>query len=841
MNRAPPNNQRLPPPSSSSPQGVSGVVGWSGRGRAPFLRGGVSPGGRGGPPPPPPLHQQGMPPMVAPMNPRGGSGPPPPQVLPPPQLQQQQLLPPGFRGGGMAPQQPLPSLFMGGGRPPNGGRIPNMTAGRPGADRGGTFVGQSPGNRGVVVGGRRALVPGTRPPFQPGLEGRGGRMNFRGMPLLNHRFGGGGGRLGGLPLSHQQQMLSHPPPNNGIRPPLFRGGREPGRGLGPRPPHPPFPQSHVPRPPFTQPTVGTLASNLPPPSNVVGNLAVPQQQQQQLPQQQQPTQNPMIVQQPPSNRHAPIVRTMVQDGASAVTAPSGLAVERAWGEYTDPTTGNTYYSNGVTSQWTKPETMIQAERLSEDNKDDSEGDNADLEPARKVRKTLGDSQRIPEFATEEEALDTFNKLLADRDVTPGQKWSEVVKLFTTGSGGGGSGESVAVIWEGCQNALTTGERKQALAEYQTKLANDIRTKERQGRQRSKEAYLQLLSDVLPTVSSSNSNSGSASSSSNYLCFQDVQGILHKDERFHAIDDDATREALFVEFWEEYRKREERRKHNEKRDEQHAFIDVLKVLADSGVLTCASVVHNTTWDSFVASLDDSVRMKYSRYMVSSSQSDTSTATPSVTSLENHEKDFLFGRFIDEMQHTEDENRRRSQEDRRQAEIDQREFFLETLVRLAEEGRILPSSNFSGVVDSVLGQENSFVHLQQQDRDRPRELFEEFVNDWNEVYRGDRLFLSDIVRRAYEKQGKSIVVRSGTKSDESYEEFCQAILNEASNSANNSTHQRALRIISGHSPVSSARLYFNEMQQSRKSVQHQPQRGGADAESSEDEGEIAEEES
>ena len=499
-------------------------------------------------------------------------------------------------------------------------------------------------------------------------------------------------------------------------------------------------------------------------------------------------------------------------------------VERPWAEYTDNASGKTYYSNGVTSQWTKPEEMEKQEQ--------QQAEQDEQEPPKKKTKH---SEQVPEFKTKQEALEAFTKLMAENDVTPAQKWGEVVNLF-------GSGKS-ATLWEGCQKSLTTGERKQALAEYQTKLANDLRTKERQGRQRSKEAYLQLLAEVLPTVSSQQKNHDS-SLLQNSVSYQTIVGVLQKDDRFHAIEEDDMREALFVEFWEEYQKRQVRRKQTEKREEENRFLQMLQELADRGILTAN---YNHSWDSFVTSLGDSVRHEYSRFLLASSSSSSpalsdTTSPPTAPSanagaspclLEDHEKDFLFGRFLEDMYQAEEDDRRRSQQDRLQAEMDQREYYMETLVRLAKEGKIVPSSSFGSVVGSVLGQETAYVQLHRHDRDLPREVFEGFVNEWNEAYRGDRLFLSEIVRRAHEKVGRSIVQGE----NESYEAFCTALLDEASNT--NDTYQRAQRIIALQSPVSSAQLYFNELQNnSRKSLQNQPQRG-TDDDSSEDEGEIAEE--
>ena len=130
----------------------------------------------------------------------------------------------------------------------------------------------------------------------------------------------------------------------------------------------------------------------------------------------------------------------------------------------------------------------------------------------------------------------------------------------------------------CEDALTVGERRQALAEYQTKRANELRNLERQEKNRAKEAFDQLLTDVISAVS------GFSAWTSR---FSDVRATLAKDDRFHAVADEETRESLFLDFCEEYRKRDERKKRNKKREAQDAFLSFLSEKEDSGGITFAS--------------------------------------------------------------------------------------------------------------------------------------------------------------------------------------------------------------------------------------------------------------
>jgi pre-mRNA-processing factor 40 len=158
-------------------------------------------------------------------------------------------------------------------------------------------------------------------------------------------------------------------------------------------------------------------------------------------------------------------------------------------------------------------------------------------------------------------------LLLAKGIAPTLKWNEVVKFCSSDS-----------RWEACKDVLSVGERRQALAEYQTKRANELRNQERQEKIRAKDAFGQLLTDVLPSVS------GFSAWSSR---FAEIRSSLAKDDRFHAVAEEGTRESLFLDFCEEFRKRDERKKRSKKREAQEAFQSVLAEKEEAGDLTFAS--------------------------------------------------------------------------------------------------------------------------------------------------------------------------------------------------------------------------------------------------------------
>jgi pre-mRNA-processing factor 40 len=251
---------------------------------------------------------------------------------------------------------------------------------------------------------------------------------------------------------------------------------------------------------------------------------------------------------------------LMENESSNLETEKSTASKQVWTEYTDPNTGKKYYSDGVTTRWERPKGM---EGTTESKiRADAEEEEA---PRKKKRKKATEND-ILEFSNKEEATAAFKGLLLAKGVQPTTKWNDVVKMCSSDS-----------RWETCE-VLALGERKQALAEYQTKRANDLRTLERQERMRAKEAFVQLLTEKLPTVpdfSATNSQ------------YSDMRDSLSKDDRFYAVEKEETRESLFLDFCEEVRKRQDRKRRSKKRDAKDAFVALLKEHEESGLLTFAS--------------------------------------------------------------------------------------------------------------------------------------------------------------------------------------------------------------------------------------------------------------
>ena len=192
---------------------------------------------------------------------------------------------------------------------------------------------------------------------------------------------------------------------------------------------------------------------------------------------------------------------------------------------------------------------------------------------------------------------------------------------------------------------------------------------------------------------------------------------------------------------------------------------------------------------------------------------------------------------ELQAAEEDKRRRIRDARRRAEKAQKEAYTDALRKMAYEGSLLPSSRWR-TVEPLITADPSFAPVQAHERDSPREIFEDFVDEWNVVYRRDRSFLSNL---SLSSSKQSLIVHANMR----YDEFSRALLDQAAHSPDLYSETRA--ILNREDPISSARLYFNELLSQARESQGQAvkrsksgsRRGTTADSSSEDEGEIREE--
>eukprot|EP00536_Pseudo-nitzschia_multiseries_P009492 jgi/Psemu1/297279/fgenesh1_pm.265_\ len=486
---------------------------------------------------------------------------------------------------------------------------------------------------------------------------------------------------------------------------------------------------------------------------------------------------------------------------STAEALTSSSVKRTWREHEDATTGRKYYSDGATTTWEKPEGFVSPETIVANTSSGSkrEEQNNHEGPATKKKKrsnatassTGENSANVDTFANKKEAITAFKGFLLDKGISPALKWNEVMKMCETD-----------LRWDSFEKILSIGERRQALAEYQTKRTNEMRNEQRQERIRAKKLFGELLADILPSIPGFSARTSR---------FADVRDTLSKDDRFFNVEDEDTREALFFDFCDDFKKRDERNKRNKKREIQKSFVSFLQQKEERGALT-----YTSTWESFYSTLSNEDKLD-SRFAISYEFSES-------------ERQLYFSDFLIELQKAEDDKRRIAQDERRRAEKAQRDKYRELLHELAVKGKILPYSRWREIEEFVTP-DDSFKLVEEQDRGTPRELFEVFIDDWDQVYRRERSFL---LRLLHPPGKPDIVILSGT----TFDNFKKIITEEAAYSSE--IQDETARIIGSADPVSSARILYGELiAQSGSAKRHgSVRRGSTNDDSSEDEGEIIE---
>lgn len=198
---------------------------------------------------------------------------------------------------------------------------------------------------------------------------------------------------------------------------------------------------------------------------------------------------------------------------------------------------------GVPSQIQNlPTSTAQLEKTSSNNATNSTASNvsAELQSENRHQQTqrtsssamssntdASDNKDAPVYATKEEAVDAFKKMLSDHDISSASKFKDVQDQC---------------VKDHRWNALRSlGERKQALAEYQTKRLKEEKELKRIQMRKARDTFFQMLAE--------NTNIDA------HTTWRNAQTILQDDRRFKACADDRDRESYYDEFIKELLKKE----------------------------------------------------------------------------------------------------------------------------------------------------------------------------------------------------------------------------------------------------------------------------------------------
>eukprot|EP00597_Dinobryon_sp_UTEXLB2267_P017114 CAMPEP_0201108498 /NCGR_PEP_ID=MMETSP0812-20130820/61864_1 /ASSEMBLY_ACC=CAM_ASM_000668 /TAXON_ID=98059 /ORGANISM="Dinobryon sp., Strain UTEXLB2267" /LENGTH=1019 /DNA_ID=CAMNT_0047369973 /DNA_START=23 /DNA_END=3082 /DNA_ORIENTATION=+ len=235
-----------------------------------------------------------------------------------------------------------------------------------------------------------------------------------------------------------------------------------------------------------------------------------------------------------------------------------------WKEYSSPpdATGmkKKYYSNGTESTWVMPEEYrIWKEKIeavgkkkptvgggSKHDANKSAASAASAESKESKSKASREKEKEAEenaeplivYATHAEALEAFHELLALKKVSANSKMKEVLELCQDDP-----------RWDALK-ILSQGDKKQGLAEYQTKKLKQEKDVQKAKARKHRDAFLLMLAENTDIDARTR--------------WRDAMEILQEDQRYKNVEDTREREDLFRDFCLELEKKEkeDRRKQRE---------------------------------------------------------------------------------------------------------------------------------------------------------------------------------------------------------------------------------------------------------------------------------------
>ena len=409
-----------------------------------------------------------------------------------------------------------------------------------------------------------------------------------------------------------------------------------------------------------------------------------------------------------------------------------------WKEYSTPD-GKKYYSDGASSLWTPPEEYLAwKEKIDQielkaktapilsTNSNNTNGStipsngnmnyqtNPDLNyfdtaavsrssSSSYHKATKSDEVTIPVFATREEAVVAFKALLEEK------------KVSVTAN--------IRTVTEACQSdgrwfALkTTGERKQALTEYQTQQQKIEREIQRTKDKKARDSFFMMLAENTDIHSRTR--------------WRDASLLLQDDVRFKNVVDDREREDLFNDFVLELEKKEKDDKAKQRGKVLSALSKLIDNMYDSG-----SITHKSTWNEIKGPLLQRTQGPEFRVL---SESD----------IRRHVEDFL------KKQEAVFKEKERLEREQLESELMAMKVPFETyLLTLVAEGKINTNSRWRDLLEQFgIENLNSYQSLLVFYQDKglktlgvagePRDVFDAILVGVRDDFKMDRRLVKDFV--------------------------------------------------------------------------------------------------
>ena len=267
------------------------------------------------------------------------------------------------------------------------------------------------------------------------------------------------------------------------------------------------------------------------------------------------------------------------------------------------------------------------------------------QPVKQPVKPQQVSSEVPVYEDPAQAVAAFKELLEERDVSLTAKLKDAQDRCSDDP-----------RW----NALrTTGEKKQALAEYQTWRLKQEKEEARARARRNKENFYLMLAETTDIDARSK--------------FRDCVSLLSEDPRFKAVEDNRLREDYFRDFVEELEKKERQETEAQRAEALKVFESLLKVLSEEGKITRKSIWANAKDD--VSELAEAI-------------ADIKFKSLDITTMRR-----CFQSIVDDLDaNFKETERARREELKRQARTAQQKFIVEGLEPLVKAGEIRADSKW-----------------------------------------------------------------------------------------------------------------------------------------------------
>ena len=279
------------------------------------------------------------------------------------------------------------------------------------------------------------------------------------------------------------------------------------------------------------------------------------------------------------------------------------------------------------------------------------------------------------YASVEDAKEAFKKMLAAHGVRANTKWEEVVNRTKTD--------------ERFDALATTSEKKQCLNEYQMMQTKLEREAKRMAEKKAREGFVALLEERREALN--------ITSSTRLTRDDGIEAALCEDVRWKAVSNSRERVELFEDFTRGLQHREARERKQSKLETQQEFRECL---VEAGIDV------ETPWRKAYEAVKNDERAARCQPM------------DQLEVFEALMRDLMKA----EENAVDDARRAQSREERKR-----REAFVELLRERQSDGVIQPRMPWKSFVARVENDARYLDMCQNLDGSRPRELFEDLIND------------------------------------------------------------------------------------------------------------------